>query len=220
MESHKIYFISPYIVYIYICTIIYLKSSHIFLSFFFSSKRHTKTGLINLPSSCLLFIYKIVQFGVSLPVNVGYARIPPFSRMPSRNNRIPLTAITRYAVKEVRLLLPRRVSARVCPPRRNVPSNLWNATNVIPFTKATRLERDGTWRENFAGKLRYVNAVSIFLLYQDLYIVSIPECTRRYITSFYLYIYFWWQKIFRIESTIWMVTYLDKRRAKLINVWY
>lgn len=130
-----------------------------------------------------------MQFGVSLPANVGYARIPPFSRMPSRNNRIPLTAITRYAVKEVRLLLPRRVSARVCPPRRNVPSNLWNATNVIPFTKATRLERDGTWRENFAGKLRYVNAVSIFLLYIKISISLVFQNVQGDTSPRFIYIY-------------------------------
>lgn len=62
MKLHKIYFIlSPYTV--YINTVAHLKSSHIFLSFFFSRK---ETRLMNSPRSRLLSIYKIVQFGVSL----------------------------------------------------------------------------------------------------------------------------------------------------------
>lgn len=51
---------------IYIYIIIHLKSS-IFLSLFFSPRKDTKTVLINLPRPRLLFIYKIVQFDVSLP---------------------------------------------------------------------------------------------------------------------------------------------------------
>lgn len=57
-------------------------------------------------------------------------------RMPSWNNRIPLTAITGPCCAMEYVFYFRVEFRRVCPPRRNVPPNLWNATDVTTFSEA------------------------------------------------------------------------------------
>lgn len=57
-------------------------------------------------------------------------------RMPSWNNRIPLTTITGSCCAMEYVFYFRVEFRRVCPPRRNVPPNLWNATDVTAFSEA------------------------------------------------------------------------------------
>lgn len=60
----------------------------------------------------------------------------PLLRMPSWNNRIPPTTITGPSRATEYVFYFRVEFRRVCPPRRNVPPNLWNATDVTAFSEA------------------------------------------------------------------------------------
>lgn len=58
-------------------------------------------------------------------------------RMPSWNNRIPPTTITSPCRTTEYVFYFYVEFRRVCPPRRNVPPNLWNATDVTAFSEAS-----------------------------------------------------------------------------------